>query len=947
MSAPQSLPSARTARLLACLTEVTVCLAACLAACSDQSPPPPAARFDRPNRVAFLCARDAEMLPLSACSAAPKDGDDPLALFALVTQSGRGEVAAVNLRTRRVIDTRREIPGFTYQPVGEAPVAVVVPAGHPSHTYVASFGSRDVRVVRTRTIVATVDEEPMAQTVALRLPETGERVSPTAMVLTPDERALVVGVPDAGRLLVLPLVRCAAGASDCEDGLIDEAAIRSVDLSASAGRIAELDAIEPARYQQLCGYQRPELPKITSPAIPDGALDATPRPSALAVDAYCAPDAACAPRILVADDALPLVHVLDVAVLLAGGDPVLAPLVTGVPTSAVAVTPHVPRAVGQAEGEGSTQYVYAVDATDGSVMVLEGGFVLEVNADPTLRSDRIALGSVRSTARALSVLTPTFDVNGQPHQYVSPGKSERYPLSNLSCYDEEHVLETPSRLRGVFLAVATSEGLIHVVDVHDMELLPETQGAGACRECPAGDAIPVVTRHHQRLETSFVPEPGEPTPAFMPELDRLRFVVDRLAFQVRIDGTTASPSAPGLACMTCSDGRVRVYPTTDPSKRSTEPLDAGLPDAGLDAGPDGAVAAELPEPEPESPIASDGGFDASAPVDDVVIESCPEDRPALVCANGDPWATPEEVFVAVYEGRLPGASAALGRFIPPSDADNRTGGLELLTELDACSHGVLGEEDMGLESGGCYAPRKPEETKPPDGDQVVLISRPLGASGLAERLKGRDDAERIRDRCTALAEALEDEELDARVAFEIRRAYEDRLVVHDALITPVGRVHRFEQLADCYESPLSFEVRSYRAFTVTGNGSGFAHRVRANAAGRCEVDPSGDAQQRGRARVGCTFTNHTVELRFGADGRNDERPPPRDTTFEIGLGSRARKLVFDATQAGFAPATVLATDLAFNPIDERLYLVDISDRGLLPIGVDPFPPVLSTRYQYR
>jgi len=939
MNAPQSQPTLRIARLLACLTSIAVCVVAC----NDQQPPAPAARFDRPNRVAFLCARDAEVLPLSACSVPPTDKHDAIALFALVTQAGRGEVAAVNLTRRRVLDTRRDLPGFTYQPVGEAPVAVVVPAEHAPHAYVASFGSRDVRVLRTRTLVATVDEVPLAQTVALTLPETGERVSPTSMVLTPDERALVVGVPEVGRLLVLPLVRCAAGASDCEDGLIDEAAIRSVDLRASAGRVAELDPIEPARYEQLCGYERPELPKIVSPAIAEGALDVEPRPSALAVDPYCAPDAPCAPRLLVADDALPLVHVLDLTKLIDGGDPVMAPLVTGVPTSALAVTPYVPRAVG--DDEGSTQYVYAVDATDGSVMVLEGGFVLEVNADPTLRPDRISLGAARATTLSLAVLTPTFDVNGPPNQRVRPGRARPNLLANLMCYDDEHELENPARLRGVFLAAATSDGLVHLVDVHDMELLPATSGKNACRECAADEAVPVVIRHHQRLATSFVPQAGEPAPTFMPELQRLRFIVDQLAFQVRVDGTTASPAAPGLACMSCDEGRTRVYPTTEPSKATDELPDAGAPDGGMAAKPDATVADEV---KAADPFPNDGGLDAAVPAEEVVITSCAETHPALVCASGDPWATPEEVLVGVYEGRLPGASAALGHFVVPSNAENRTGGLELVTDLDACKKGVLGEEDMQPEYAGCDALPDAEAPDPSkyDGDQVVLTSQPLGSSGLSERVKGRADAERVRDHCAALSKALDDKNLDARVAFEIRRAYDDRLVVSSTLIAPVAGLRSYDQLADCYESPVSFEVRSYHAFTMTSTGSGFAHRVQANAAGRCQVDPDGDALLHGRARVGCTFTNHTLSLRFGAEGRLDV-PPPRDTRFEVGLGSRARKLVFDATQDGYSPATVVTTDLAFNPIDETLYLVDISDRGLLPIGVDPLPAALSSSYQYR
>jgi hypothetical protein len=172
-------------------------------------------------------------------------------------------------------------------------------------------------------------------------------------------------------------------------------------------------------------------------------------------------------------------------------------------------------------------------------------------------------------------------------------------------------------------------------------------------------------------------------------------------------------------------------------------------------------------------------------------------------------------------------------------------------------------------------------------------------------------------------------------------------VVSSALIEPLGRARTFADLAPCYESPISFEVRSYRAFTVTGGGTGFGHRVRANDAGRCQVDAEGDPLLRGRARLGCTFANHVFELRFGADDRDLSIPPLPGTRFEIAVSSRARKVFLDARQIGFSPATVVATDLVWNPIDEYMYLVDIADRGLLPISVDPVPPTLGTRYQYR
>lgn len=919
------------------------------AACNDERPPAPPARFNQPNRVAFACfdgdSKSFQVVPLDECRQAGSDRPK-LALNALVTQAGRGEVAVVDLHARRVLDSRRDIPGYTFVPVGEMPRAIIVPPQHPQNTYVADFGSRDVRVLRTRALVATVIDSPDAQRVLLQDPKGTGLLAPTDMVLAPDESALFVTVPDAALVLRLPIVRCGADADpSCEDGLIDEAGITSIEMVEPG--VPMITPVTPSKYEQLCEFERPELPEPTPISIDAKALAVASRPSALAIDAYCREGEACSPRLLVADAAQPVIHVLDLDKWAA--DPTTAlstPLVTGAPTSAVVVTPRVPRTI---EGEGETQYVYAIDAQDGSVMVLEDGQVLNVNSTPGERQNRLSFSAGAQGATALEVMTPAFDPHGPAAQYVDGWTAEpTEPSSRLdtndpqmvrdfedqACTDEDHDLEDPARLRGVFLAVATTDGEVHVVDVHDMELHPrEGSGDYACRECatvtpptdderknnelPALRNIPVLVRNQERLQTSFVVESGEEPPSFTPAVLAFRFVVDGTVFTIRSDGSSASPRVPGLGCIACDSALTQAYPLPGDEATSSMPTDAGMPDAD---------------------VADGGAPDAAAPDSS---DDC-DGKPARLCVANDPWNSRADSWNAVYEGALP-AGGGHGHFVAPDPDDtndaNRTGGLELVADLDFCTAGVLGEDDIADDYVDCDSDSVPTNKV---GDQLVITSRPLGRDRL-ERLERTGDGQL--DTCAELRAELDaDDKLN--VAFEIRRAYADRLVLQTTLLRPIGKAKTFDDIRACYEDSFNFEVRTSQAFTVRGAFSGFEHHVRANDANRCQIDANGDPLMRGRARLGCTFRNHSVQFRLLADSTVDATQR-QGVVLQAAYSSRAVKLIFHGNDLGFGAATVVPVQLRYSDVDRKLYMVDVNDRGLLPIPLDKFPPSLTSSGQYN
>jgi hypothetical protein len=217
-------------------------------ACTDSTLPPGPAAFERPNRVALVCVDRAQQLgdpkSLVALDKCKTKGPLPVevppagttyTLHALVTQSSRGEVAAVDLPALQVLDSRADIPGPTFVPTGELPVAISVAPTHPQRTYVANAGTRDISVMRTNAFFLQGALGEVATSTLRHLPLTASGVAtgvtPFDMIMSPDEDALFVSSVEAGVLLRIGIQRCG---DDCaEDGLPDESNIQVIPLAGS------------------------------------------------------------------------------------------------------------------------------------------------------------------------------------------------------------------------------------------------------------------------------------------------------------------------------------------------------------------------------------------------------------------------------------------------------------------------------------------------------------------------------------------------------------------------------------------------------------------------------------------------------------------------------------------------------------------------------------------
>jgi hypothetical protein len=380
-----------------------------------------------------------------------------------------------------------------------------------------------------------------------------------------------------------------------------------------------------------------------------------------------------------------------------------------------------------------------------------------------------------------------------------------------------------------------------------------------------------------------------------------------------------------------------------------------------------------PDDEPNLVAEDDAGVGEAQ-----TVETCTDPAPALVCGDPDPWSGSGEQWNATYEGPIPGTIGGRGRFIPQGSAESMTGALELTAEIDFCGAGVLGEDEIPpwyedqrctvdtdeylAHACNCEDPSAGSPTTTAvsdeelelrtmdltercgdavdrsateciDGDQLVLTGT-IVTEAVLDSLEGR-----TLEKCRALRDALEEEDA-VPIGFEIRRAFSDRLVLRTRLAHRIHRnldgVETFADVEPCLDRGLlAFDVRALNQFAVSGSQSGFQHRVRANAAGRCVVDADADPLLQGRARFGCTYRSRGIEFRMHDPRGPRELSPRPGTALVAGVGSPATKLRVNVASAGFGSVNVVAVQLRYNEVDGHLYLVDVHRRGLVPIQLDP------------
>lgn len=520
---------------------VSVLLALGAAACGNPMSPAQPPSFDRPESVSFFCWDKTNNVPVSldnCAPVAPEAGDDdlgrpgePYELHAVVTQTASGEAAAVQVTTDEqedtsgVVDSDIRLPGFTFAAVGEVPSAVVTPRTNPAFTYVVNRGSSDLHVVETVTFRSGLG----ANVIVHDANELGwdPDARPSAMVLTPDQDAVIValpgnGEPDTGRIVRLPIDGMNVGpAEELTLGSFDSTMHVPVDLSVL------MNSERPPEYVYRCGEPADVEIEWAAPRTPVELGD-TPSPWALAIDEETN-------TVLVADRAQPMIHVVDLETWTE-----LEPIVTSVPVRDIAITPRVPATVtDDPNAERTERFIYAIDEMDRSV--------LAIDYSDRLRPSYGGVLSMRSVA-PFDRLTQPDAVIAQALEVVTPGYSEE-PLA--FCEDEN--LASPIQLHGVFLSVAGADGRVRFYDVFDLDT---TCRGNTC--APEGaddeDQIVAIGRHTPRIG-HFVEDRVRVTPV-------PAWQITGGTAPLEEDGTTNAPdSVPALRDLECPMPLSQVFPS--------------------------------------------------------------------------------------------------------------------------------------------------------------------------------------------------------------------------------------------------------------------------------------------------------------------------------------------------------------------------------------------------
>lgn len=921
---------------LAVVMATMVALPACTSGIGAAAP----RAMNRPVRVALACfdltiSTSPAVRPLADCALQIDVGSNTrttpvnsaLHMHALVTQETRGEVGAVDLIARTVLDSDQSLPGYTFVPVGELPNDIVVPPNDPTCTYVASRGPVDglhpgITILDTRRFRAGGSGGNRYPSYpAYRLP-----AAPSEMQLAPDGASLWVALDAIGVLARIPIV------STCQLGAIDLVVPLSEDVPVGTAPVAGASA-DTVRTCQLTSEQ---LSPIVLPVPRDPMVDPSatvPEPVAFTFDVDDG-------LILVADRAFPLIHRVRIA------DGTLdTPLATGAPVRDVVVTPRVPddyelvtdplHGTGCPAYHGAaavvpdptttfSRYVYAIDDTDGSVMAIEYtagnasfGAVLGVDVEASVRPDRIPMSSV---ARSLEILTPSYDVAAADPRIPPPEDAacqRQNPRGYGLCLPSDPAPSqppSPTVLRGVFLAASMADGTVRLVDVYDLDAPCRGRafgdGANATADCTSptvtGDSAVYVRRHHPRVGTLLTD-----------------FV------------------------------NLGTGPTVFFSSGSSETLnDNGTPRANgtTDAGPQ---ASGTPYLAPLDPPACPTGMGQ--------VWGTP-DGP-VVCAIIDPFSSTAETWSAVYQGTIPGTVTQSAN--PVFVGDTFTG--EIRTRVDYCVRGSIGSEEAAAVAAA--HPDVPEASYLGDvmaitttmpSDQVTdraLCRAVLGISqvgetqlpvlvrvqhvgtpdDLAEPFIGRitiDPATLLEDRVTAYPT------LRACPADPQTCASTDPAHPNSYCDTASNTCFAYPTIADaltCYgDTLLTIDMRSYRSFTVSGTRSGFLNRVVRGADGNCtfDVDPTHlSPLLQGHAFNGVEYDN--PRIRFRPTGVPGPTPLVDRSEIRLSLTGAPAQGGVDLSSASGSRTLSLPGSLLYSEQMAALYVIEQQRRGLLELTLRP------------
>jgi len=390
-------------------------------------------------------------------------------LHAVVPQFDRGELAVVDLATTSgvaLVDNSPAIPGYSFVPVGEFPVAITSDVSEGGgYVYVA--GGRSDRVLRID--AAALRADPRRAGFAARRVEIpiGGLARDLALVRSGDRHLLVATLPESRAVSIVDVTDPAAP---------------------GAPRVLTLRGASPVG---------------DAGADADAGAQALPHPVGLAIDEEGA-------RVYVTDDAIDRVHVIDVATLaeldsLPVGERTRVAAVTGMARSRrykcdqAADPDHCTR----------SRYLYLTTADEGAVIVwdLTRGARVRPNVlpqpnargsrvEPSVATDRVAL-LVPATA-LVAINTSAYDPMARDIPVSSP--------SDTATCSAGYTPTAAGNFSGVFVGAVLRNGQFTVIDVDDYNVDAwEAQCQDGAGSTPSGTYRFVRHAPHAQTQLNLAP----------------------------------------------------------------------------------------------------------------------------------------------------------------------------------------------------------------------------------------------------------------------------------------------------------------------------------------------------------------------------------------------------------------------------------------------------------
>lgn len=891
--------------------------------CAQQSTTVDVRSLERSGKSAFLCLAApgaAPGLPLTACTRATTStvndfGVDEAGnttvphMYALVTQTTRGEIAVIDLTTETsaVLDQDPTAPGANFLPVGAQPVDIATTAGGTATFVAVAEVGREGIFALPSTMIRPAADRPtpsLSTWPACSLPSAPGEVLIVGDPAGPEgERPscdLPYGAPDEGAPGDIhqhgDLRAEAAGRQKLvvtlpeEGGLVVIDAQRLLDSDAGSFEACPIERWVPLRVELPPPGEPPAPPPELAcvnpvPFTPAALPLAEPRPAGMALSGD---------RLYIADLAAPVIHAID---LPTPCEPVeRAPLL---PTSAdepdrVVTTSRI--AASRSATPELRRYLYAVDVDDASTMVFDISDAAAQRTplhrahpewDPFQPPDRVKYNApirdIIVVERDVPVVDPETGVA------VSGVRCDPNPLldvcsdaSDPSC-DPETLLRTastyesgagPLRLRGTFAFVLLTNGQIGVIDIDDLD--------AACR---------APRFFSEALGCSAVGPSGFGPPPVAPPGDRdgdgILDAEDNCPWHYNPDqaNTIAPGDGVGDRCDSESDGllssdegscnvviphslRSTNYIVTDDSVGLRgEPglqLLPGLYDVAGTVQPtdDGN------QPQMRAPVPADGAAIALAVGSTIAnidtrsepTETSPragqiEGEHALRMNLEDPRVhVANQAWAVTYEGALPGFSDNLSELRCVEGCEQGVATSKRWDLYDPsglfCANGVQSTESVReqLTAAGEIVADQPEAL----ADFVEITSEiPEETNAHWASLDPSKPSEQCSyDAClnaygSVIAPSSSRELM-------IREAYEDHLILEKPVFDTSDE-DKSEEKADlncCFPGTVQFRIRGRSQWLVTSQANGFMHHVIADpASGVCRdsCDPS-MSRMNGRVR---------------------------------------------------------------------------------------------------